>query len=96
MSVPQMPDIVSQDLDKSATLKYQHQITGEIESLLEISCSEPSLSDLRVHCTTEEANFLPFNIIKLVIFGLANVNGDVLVLEKESPDAWKQTSVAEM
>jgi len=40
ISAPQISDIVSQDLDKSATLKCRHQITGKIESPLEISCSE--------------------------------------------------------
>jgi len=42
--------------------------------------------------------FPPFDTVRLVVFGLANVEGHVLVVEKGLLYTWKQTSesVAEM
>jgi len=57
-----------------------------------------SPSDLCLHGpgTSDELDFQTLDTVKLVIFGPTNGGGDVLVLEKDSQDTWKQMSVVQM
>jgi len=67
-------------------LRLQYHLKYPVSQLL--------LSDLQLHCTTEEANFPPLDSVRLVAFGLGNAEGDVLELEKVSRDTWKQAETA--
>ena len=49
-----------------------------------------SWTGLQLHCITEEPNFPPLDTVRLVILGIANREGDGLVLQKESQYTWKQ------
>jgi len=51
-------------------------------------------SDLRLEYATERPDFPLLDSIKLVIFGSDDEEGKALLLERESPDTWKQSSVA--
>ena len=44
----------------------------------------------------EEVNFPPLDTVRLVVFGLANAEVDVLELEKNSQDTWKQVETASL
>jgi len=39
-------------------------------------------------------DFTPLDTARLVVFGLANAEGDILELEKNSRDTWKQVETA--
>ena len=69
-------------------------LTGKIISQLWSCILIMLTSDLRLEYATERPDFPLLDSIKLVIFGSDDEEGKALLLERESPDTWKQSSVA--
>jgi len=69
-------------------------LTGKIISQLWYCILIMLTSDLRLEYATERPDFPLLDSIKLVIFGSDDEEGKALLLERESPDTWKQSSVA--
>jgi len=70
-------------------------ITSKITSQSKCRISTFLSTDLQVQCAMEISNFPFLDSVKLVIFG-SSTEGKALLLERESPEAWKQSSVAEL
>jgi len=53
-------------------------------------------SDLQLEYATEKSDFPLINSVKLVILGSRNEEGEPVLLERESPETWKQSSLVEL
>jgi len=85
---------VGEALDRNPNLVFY--LTGKVVSQSKCRFSTSFSSDLQLQCAAEMSNFPFLNSVKLVIFGSSTEEGRVLLLKKESPEIWKQSSLAEM
>jgi len=70
-------------------------ITGKVISQSRCCILITLTPDLRLEFATEWSNFPLLSSVKLVIFG-SNNEGKALLLERVSPEAWKQSSMAKL
>jgi len=81
-------------LDEDTNLKLY--ITGKVISQSQCYTLITSTSDLRLEYATDRSEFPLPNTVTLVIFGTSYEEGKALLLERKSPETWKQSSVAEL